>query len=116
MEGGDREAVLVYRALIYQIAKEIGGMATTLEGRVDAILLTGGMTNSQRLTASLAHFVQWIAPVTVYPGEDEFAGTGRRSPASAERRGRGEEAWSECLGGYGAVGGTISSSTCVQRV
>jgi butyrate kinase len=69
---GDREAVLVYRAMLYQIAKEIGGMATALEGRVDAILLTGGMTYSHRLTASLAHFVQWIAPVTVYPGEDEL--------------------------------------------
>jgi butyrate kinase len=72
VEDGDREAVLVYRAMIYQIAKEIGGMATALEGRVDAILLTGGMTNSHRLTASLSHFVEWIAPATVYPGEDEL--------------------------------------------
>ena len=58
--------------MLYQIAKEIGAMATALEGRVDAILLTGGMTYSTRLTAALAHFIQWIAPVTVFPGEDEL--------------------------------------------
>ncbi len=72
IDAGDHEAVLIYRALLYQIAKEIGAMATTLEGRVDAILLTGGMTYSPRLTSALAHFIQWIAPVTVYPGEDEL--------------------------------------------
>jgi len=72
IDAGDHQAVLVYRAMLYQVAKEIGAMATTLEGRVDAILLTGGMTYSPRLTSSLAHFIQWIAPVTVYLGEDEL--------------------------------------------
>jgi butyrate kinase len=72
VDEGDHEAVLLYRAMLYQIAKEIGGMATTLEGRVDAILLTGGMTYSPRLTSALNHFIQWIAPVTVFPGEDEL--------------------------------------------
>jgi butyrate kinase len=72
IDAGGPTAVLVYRAMIYQIAKEIGAMATVLEGRVDAILLTGGMTKSTRFAAALAHFVEWIAPVTVYPGEDEL--------------------------------------------
>lgn len=72
IDAGGPTAVLVYRAMVYQIAKEIGAMATVLEGRVDAILLTGGMAKSSRLTAALSHFIEWIAPVTVYPGEDEL--------------------------------------------
>jgi len=69
---GDEKAVTVFRAMIYQIAKEIGAMATVLCGRVDAILLTGGMAHSERLVSELSERVQWIAPITVYPGEDEL--------------------------------------------
>jgi len=69
---GDQYAGLVFRAMVYQIAKEIGAMACALRGRVDAILLTGGMSHSKRLTSSLQEAVQWIAPVRIYPGEDEL--------------------------------------------
>jgi butyrate kinase len=69
---GDQYADLVFRAMVYQIAKEIGAMSCALQGRVDAILLTGGMSHSQRLTSALQESVQWIAPVKVYPGEDEL--------------------------------------------
>ena len=69
---GDERAKLVYDAMVYQIAKEIGAMATVLRGRVDAILLTGGMAHSMRFTGSLYERVGWIAPVAVYPGEDEL--------------------------------------------
>lgn len=72
IDDGDRTAVLVFRALVYQVAKEIGAMATALEGRVDGILLTGGMAKSKRLTGAVSHFVRWIAAVHVYPGEDEL--------------------------------------------
>ena len=72
IDAGDHQAVLVYRAMVYQIAKEIGAMATTLEGRIDAILLTGGMARSTRLVRAIEHFVRWIATVHVYPGEDEL--------------------------------------------
>ena len=72
IDAGDNRAVLVYRALLYQIAKEIGAMATVLEGRVDAILLTGGMAKSMRLVVALSHFIRWIAPIEVFPGEDEL--------------------------------------------
>jgi butyrate kinase len=69
---GDRNAALVFDAMIYQIAKEIGAMATTLNGRVDAVLVTGGMARSGKLVAQLRAAVEWIAPVVVYPGEDEL--------------------------------------------
>ena len=69
---GDARAALVFDAMVYQIAKDIGQMATVLYGRVDAILLTGGMAHSQKLIAELRPAIEWIAPVQVYPGEDEL--------------------------------------------
>ncbi len=58
--------------MAYQIAKEIGGMAAALRGRIDAILFTGGMAHSERLVATLSEYIQWIAPIVLYPGEDEL--------------------------------------------
>ncbi|HEY2858706.1 MAG TPA: butyrate kinase [Terracidiphilus sp.] len=73
---GDAQAALIFDAMIYQIAKEIGAMATVLHGlphpRINAILLTGGMARSEKLIAQLRSAVEWIAPVVVYPGEDEL--------------------------------------------
>ena len=72
IDGGDVNANLIYNAMVYQIAKEIGAMATTLDGKVDAIVLTGGIANSKRLTDSITRKVGFIAPVMVFPGEDEL--------------------------------------------
>jgi butyrate kinase len=72
IEAGDVEAAAVLEAMIYQIGKEIGAMAAVLEGRVDAVLLTGGMAHSARVVDRLRGYVEWIAPVAVYPGEDEL--------------------------------------------
>ena len=69
---GDEKAALVFEAMAYQIGKEIGAMATVLHGRVDAILLTGGMAYSQALVGRVAAASGWIAPVMVYPGEEEL--------------------------------------------
>jgi butyrate kinase len=69
---GDAKAVLVFDAMVYQVAKEIGGMAAALNGRLDAILVTGGMARSEKLIASLRAAIDWIAPVVLYPGEDEL--------------------------------------------
>jgi len=69
---GDAQAGAVFEAMIYQIGKEAGAMAAVLEGDVDAMLLTGGMAHSERTVAQLRRYVEWIAPVTVYPGEDEL--------------------------------------------
>lgn len=69
---GDKDSLLVYQAMAYQISKEIGAMATVLNGEVDAIVLTGGLTQSQMLTGWIAERVGFIAPVMVFPGEGEM--------------------------------------------
>ena len=69
---GDTHAQLIYDAMIYQIAKSIGAYATVLEGRVDAILLTGGVVREPYLVDRITGMVKYIAPVKVYPGEFEM--------------------------------------------
>ena len=72
VDAGDAKAAAVYEAMIYQIAKEAGAMAAVLCGKVDAVLLTGGMAHSERMVRKLREYIEWIAPITVYPGEDEL--------------------------------------------
>jgi butyrate kinase len=72
ISAGDARARLVYEAMAYQIAKEIGLMATVLCGHVDAIVITGGLAYSRMLIDWVIARVHWIAPVMVYPGEDEL--------------------------------------------
>lgn len=69
---GDDEAKLVYEAMAYQIAKGIGELATVVEGRVDAIVLTGGIAYSSLLTSWIKRRVEFIAPVEILPGENEM--------------------------------------------
>lgn len=68
----DLYAMLILRAMCYTICKEIGAMATALKGDVDAILLTGGIAHSKRVTDFIADHVDYIAPIYVYPGENEL--------------------------------------------
>ena len=63
---------MVQDAMCYQVAKEIGAMAAVLRGKVDAILLTGGIAYGKPLTNYIKEMVEFIAPVKVYPGEDEM--------------------------------------------
>ncbi len=79
VDAGDMLAVEVYRAMVYQIAKEIGAMATVpalrnagLEGKVDAIILTGGMAKSERLCSAISSRVNFMAPVITIPGSLEL--------------------------------------------
>lgn len=71
-EQGNGEVALVLDALAYQIAKEIGAMATVLAGQIDAIILTGGLAYSIYLTTRIVGYVSYIAPVLIEPGEDEM--------------------------------------------
>jgi butyrate kinase len=65
-----KEALL---AMSYQIAKEIGALATVLEGKVDAIVLTGGIAyDDEYIVPEIKRRVSWIAPIIVYPGGDEM--------------------------------------------
>lgn len=69
---GDEKAKLIISAMAYQVSKEIGAMAAVLKGKVDAILLTGGIAHSKSFTSFIAEHVDFIAPVKIYPGEDEM--------------------------------------------
>ncbi|MCK4663170.1 MAG: butyrate kinase [Bacteroidales bacterium] len=69
---GDEKAKLIQDAMSYQIAKEIGALATVLKGQVDAIILTGGIAHNQFLVNYVKDMVSFIAPVISYPGEDEM--------------------------------------------
>lgn len=69
---GDEEASLVLEAMCYSIAKNIGAMAAALDGKVDAVILTGGLAYSEVITDKIAHRISFIAPIEIYPGEDEM--------------------------------------------
>ena len=70
-EEGDAHATIVWDAMIYQICRSIGAMAAVLEGRVDAILLTGGLVRFGDIIEGIEKRCSWIAPVFVYKGEVE---------------------------------------------
>jgi butyrate kinase len=69
---GDKRAELVLDAMIYNIAKSVGGAATVLCGQVEAIILTGGIAYSEYVVSRLEERICFLASVTVYPGEDEM--------------------------------------------
>lgn len=73
IRAGDEKAKRVYEAMAYQIAKEIGAMSVALKGEIDGIILTGGLANSEMMTGLIREWIKFIAPVFVYPGEDEIA-------------------------------------------
>ncbi len=72
INNGDDKAELIYKSMAYQIAKEIGSCATVLKGKVDAILITGGLAYSKILTDWIIERVNFISKVYLYPGEDEM--------------------------------------------
>jgi len=72
VKSGDAYAKLIYEAMAYQVSKEIGACATVLKGEVDAILITGGIAYDKIFVDWIKERVSFIAPVYVYPGEDEM--------------------------------------------
>ena len=72
IKGGDEHAKLIYDAMILNIAKNIAKCAPNVCGKVDAIVLTGGIAYSEYVTSSIRERVEFIAPVVVYAGEDEM--------------------------------------------
>jgi len=69
---GDEKAKLIYEAMAYQVAKTIGEYAVVLDGKVDAILITGGIAYDKKFVEMIEKKVKFIAEVIVYPGEDEL--------------------------------------------
>ena len=72
IEEGDNHAKLIFDAFIYQISKAIGEMSVVLKGKVDTIILTGGIAYSPVVINAIKENVNWISNLTVYPGEDEL--------------------------------------------
>jgi butyrate kinase len=72
VQSGDPVARLIYEAMAYQIAKEIGAMAVALQGQVDAVVLTGPLAGSGLLTGWVQERIGWVGPVIIYPGGEEL--------------------------------------------
>jgi butyrate kinase len=72
VEAGDERSKLIFEAMGYQVAKEIGKCAAVLSGKVDAIILTGGIAYGKLMVKYIKERVEFICPVVVYPGEDEL--------------------------------------------
>lgn len=72
VKAGDPKATLIHNAMAYQVAKEIGSAAAVLRGEVDAILLTGGLAYGKPFVEEIKQYISWIAPIFIYPGEDEM--------------------------------------------
>ena len=87
INAGDKYAKLVYDAFIRQLAKAVGGCATVLKGKVDAIIFTGGISHEKYLVEQLSEYVGWIAPISVQAGEFEMEALA----AGAIRALKGEE-------------------------
>ena len=99
---------MIFDATVYQIAKDIGACAAVLSGNIDAILLTGGLAYSERLTESLKKRIGFLAPIHVYPGEIEMEALALSTLAVLEKKSiakeytgepvfTGFEAWKDAL-------------------
>ena len=71
-DNGDEKAIEIREAFIMQVAKDIGSMACVLKGKVDQIVVTGGIAYDKAVVAGLKERAEFLAPFTVYPGEDEL--------------------------------------------
>jgi len=72
IDAGDEQAELIYKAMAYQVGKEIGSQCAVLKGDIDAIVLTGGLAYDNMFIDWIKEMVSFMAPVMVYPGEDEL--------------------------------------------
>jgi butyrate kinase len=88
VEAGDREAELVYQAMALSVAKNLAKLSVVVDGKVDAVILTGGIAYSEHFTSMVKKRVEFIAPVYILPGENEMDALAK----GALRVLRGEEA------------------------
>lgn len=72
IQSGDKEAEIIFSAMAYQVAKEIGSLSVVLQGKIDGIILTGGLANNDLFIQKITEKVSWLGDVIVYPGEDEL--------------------------------------------
>jgi butyrate kinase len=72
IKNGDAYAKLITDAMCYKVAKEIGGCAAVLEGKIDAIFLSGGLSFNEYIVEQIKSRIQFLAPIYLYPGEKEM--------------------------------------------
>lgn len=72
IKNGNHQAEIIYKAMAYQVAKEIGMCSAVLKGEIDAIILTGGLAYGKEYVEWIRERISYIAPIVVYPGEDEL--------------------------------------------
>ena len=72
IKAGDKKAKLIFDAMIYQIAKEVGAVATVLQGKVDVIFLTGGLAYNEYVVEHLMERISFLGKVEIIPGEKEM--------------------------------------------
>jgi len=92
-EGGDGKAEFAFRAMVYQIAKEIGAAAASLKGRVDGVILTGGMSRSDFLLQELRPYIDFLGPLFHYPGEREMEALAQGGLRVLEGREKAKSYW-----------------------
>jgi butyrate kinase len=71
-KNGDKETIEVVDAMAYQVAKEVGALATVVKGKIDKIIITGGMAYVDFLLKLIIERIDFLAPIKIYPGEDEI--------------------------------------------
>jgi butyrate kinase len=76
INSGDEKAKKIYEAMAYQVSKYIGSMAAVLKGEIHGILITGGIAYDENFVSWIRERVHFIAPIFVYPGEDEMKALG----------------------------------------
>lgn len=79
IDSNNEEAALIFEALAYQLAKDMGAMNSVLLGKTEAVVLTGGMANSRRLVERISHYAGYIAPFILLPGEFEMEAMAKNS-------------------------------------
>lgn len=72
IQSGNKEAEIVFDAMAYRVAKEIGAQSVVLNGKIDGIILTGGLANNELFIKKISGRISWLGEVVVYPGEDEL--------------------------------------------
>lgn len=92
-ESGDEKAAFAFRAMVYQIAKEMGAVGAALKGRVDGVILTGGMSRSDFLLQELRPYIDYLGPVFHYPGEREMEALAQGALRVLEGREKARSYW-----------------------
>jgi len=72
VNNGDQKATLIYFAMAYQVAREIGSLAPVVNGDINGVILTGGIAYSDIFVKKIKERVSYLDPVIVYPGQEEM--------------------------------------------